>query len=84
MTENSGNVGNGTKVVSIQNGRETAFDFDGNTPLMDVVKQVASRMGYGAVLVSADGRNVEPNEGTKPVNSFQRVEIVPKFSGAMW
>ena len=73
---------NQTQIVTIQNGSERSFNFDGATPLKDVVSQVSSQMSYGSVLVKCDGRTVEPEEGEKNVGSFRRVEIVPKFSGA--
>jgi len=84
--ENAGspaNIRNGTTVVAVQNGNERPFTFDGNMLLQDVVREVSSKMSYGSVLVNCDGRTVEPTEGTKPISSFGKVEIIPKFSGAM-
>ena len=72
----------GTRIVSIVDGVERAFTFDGGTLLKDVVQGVATQMNFGSVLVKADGRNVEPTEGDSAVSTFQRVEILPKYSGA--
>jgi hypothetical protein len=72
----------GTNVVSIHNGEEKTYSFEGTKLLKEVVQSVASQMGFGSVLVKADGRDVQPDEGDKAISSFSRIEVVPKHSGA--
>lgn len=75
------NAGRRTVYASV-NGEERTFDFDGTTPLKDAVSSVAKQLGLGAVLVQSDGRNVEPDEGDKPISEMGRVDIIPKNAGA--
>lgn len=71
-----------TKVLAKNQGDVKEFTFDGNTPLKEAVNKVAQDMGYSSCLVQCDGRTVEPNEGDTPINKFQTVEVLPKYSGA--
>jgi hypothetical protein len=73
---------NATKVVAIKDGVERDFNFDGTMLLKDTIRRVSSQMGLGTVLVKADGRNVEPDEGMKAISEYQRIEVIPKNSGA--
>lgn len=76
------NTNGNTKVVAESNGEERSFNFEGSMKLKDAVREVSRSMSYGSVLVTADGRNVEPNEGEKPISDFSLVKIVPKMAGA--
>ena len=72
-----------TKVIARKDGVERDFTFDGATKLKDVVRQVSNVMGFGNVLVTADGSSVEPEEGETAISHYSRIEIVPKFAGAI-
>ena len=71
-----------TKVVAKVNGEEKTFSYGGDMKLKDVVAQVASSINAGTVLVYADGREVQSNEGETAISSFRTIEVVPKQEAA--
>ena len=71
-----------THVIAKSEGNEESFSYAPSTLLKDAVSRTASAMGFGTVLVKADGRTVEPNEGNTPISQFGSIEIMPKISGA--
>lgn len=81
MAWDASNSGN-TEVVAENNGETRNFNISGNTKLKDAIGQVSSSMGYGSVLVTCDGRTVEPNEGDSPISTWRLIKVVPKMAGA--
>ncbi len=57
--------------------------FDGNTLLKDVVREVANKYSMKNLIVrTQDGREIEPDEGDKPVSEFGDLEITAKTVAA--
>jgi len=57
--------------------------FDGTTLLKDVVREVANKYSMKNLIVrTQDGREIEPDEGDKPVSEFGDLEITAKTVAA--
>jgi len=57
--------------------------FDGTTLLKDVVREVANKYSMKNLIVrTQDGREIEPDEGNKPVSEFGDLEITAKTVAA--
>jgi len=77
----SGSGGN-KNVVLVQDGERSNHSFPSTTTLNDAVKNVATGAGLGSVLVRADGRDVEQDEGDSALSEFGSIEVMPKMAGA--
>ena len=57
--------------------------FDGSMLLRDVVREVANRYSMKNLIVrTQDGRELEPEEGDRPVSEFGDLEITAKTVAA--
>ena len=57
--------------------------FDGTALLKDVVREVANKYSMKNLIVrTQDGREIEPDEGDKPISEFGDLEITAKTVAA--
>lgn len=70
-------------VYAHSEGRTEEFHFSQDTQLSEVVEEVASEMGMSTVIVKSDGVEIQPEAGNRPISELGKVEIYPKFAGAI-
>ena len=57
--------------------------FDANTALKDVVREIANKYSLKNLIVrTSDGRELEPDVGDKPIGEFGNLEVTAKTVAA--